>query len=64
MEKIEIGVVREGVRIREIKAPLRRSDGDPEALVFVDVLCPDRAEEAMAAGRTLSAAGVDVALAE
>ena len=38
MEKIEIGVVREGVRIGEIEAALGRPDGDTEALVFVDVL--------------------------
>ena len=38
MEKIEIGVVREGVRIGEIQAALGRSDGDTETLVFVDVL--------------------------
>src|SRR6202041_3385480 len=38
MEEVEIGVVWEGVRIGEIQAALRRSDGDTETLVFVDVL--------------------------
>ena len=38
MEKIEIGVVREGVRIGEIQAALGRPDGDTETLVFADVL--------------------------
>ena len=38
VEKIEIGVVREGVRIGEIEAALGRADGDAQALVFADAL--------------------------
>src|SRR3984885_14655544 len=38
MEEVEIGVVREGVAIGEIEPALRRSYGDTQALVFVDML--------------------------
>ena len=38
VEKVEIGVVREGVRIGEIEAALGRADRDTEALVFAQVL--------------------------
>src|ERR1700691_1289127 len=58
MEKIEIGVVREGVGIREIEAALRRSDGDPETLVFVDVLQPDRGGDRAGHDRTPAQARV------
>ena len=54
MEKIEIGVVREGVRIGEIEAALGRADGDAKALVFADVLRSDRGGDSGAAGSRAS----------
>ena len=41
MQKVEVGVVREGVPVGEIDAALRRDDADAQALVLVDVLRPD-----------------------